>query len=181
MRRYLLPILGFVGMALASPAAAADVAQIGCVLDHLDAAGRTVITDHAAAMVRIGSDPEGTKRVSIALRTAVAPCIAQFGWSDDAAVAANIYAMATLSAAGGEPVLRERGIDVAKIKRVYAAIPADLRARIQNGRIDDPELPDLLARAMSDADFPADQGDYVGRYAAYLMAIDIGRATFARS
>jgi hypothetical protein len=173
------PLLGAALIAmLPAPAAAADVAQLGCPIEALSAGDRANLADHVRRQAQ-ASEP-----AMQAFYGTVETCRSRHRWSMDAAREAVVYNLASIGAGEARRALEQRGIDMATIER---ALLAD-RAVIASARTD--QGPDVIAAFYERLD-PAlrqriesgpDAGgsaELLGTYILFRSAVETSRAEFA--
>jgi hypothetical protein len=177
--RNLFLILASLAALLATPAAAADLAQIGCVEQSMTPDIRKAIADDTDRMMATTEPGFAYSQASIAgLQGAMKSCLERFGWSVDAAQAAGRYTIAKLSLPVARAWLEKAGVNAAGILALYEKIPVDKRATMN-----DDEAWEAVGSASIDAGFlnGRDAAGQLGRFCAFLIMFDRDRAVFARS
>lgn len=121
----------------ASPAAAADAAELACPAAALS-------EEQRSAMETMSNDPTRRKAAVTAGGRAVADCARRFGWSERERTAASHYLPASLARERFRRVLTAAGLDAARIER---DVVAD-RALIDAAATRRPNPPELTAHLM---------------------------------
>jgi len=181
MRKHLLIAAAAAGLAAAAPAHAADPAQLSCVLDHLDLGARGVIAAKAEKIMKGTSDDSDSSATGQVMTGPAASCRTQYGWSQDATTEAISYAVATISLPIAERVVREHGINLAKVKALYASLPVAAHEQILGDAPLDPGLDAKLTQGLAAAGVPTDEVVTVGRYWGFLVLVDVMRERFAKA
>lgn len=160
-------------LVVATPAAAADAATLGCIEDGMSVALRTQIADDFEA--RFGSarrDPQNTFDAQLA--AVGKQCRVKHGWSLEATIAALVWTRARIRLPIIEKHARGDGFDVDAIRKAWHALPEKTRTR---------ELTeDSILRPVADAGGTrAPQGSFItGMFVATLNIVDVYRAKFIR-
>jgi hypothetical protein len=164
----------------AAPALAADVATLPCVRQQLDSQTLDEIRSSAERSARgeMGIRPSEENRA--ALMKAAGHCGAKYGWTEDEAQYAGLYTLAELRLAAMEPVAKEKGVDLAKIRVAVGNMSEDEKAMIRQGERGGSEA---LIRGLSEigVEVPADfaVAQLYGRLATILLVLDDFRSKFA--
>ena len=179
MRRMWVLAAAMLAMQVA-PAAAADVATLGCASSEMSEPDRELFRDMARRIGR-GEQVSQTDKTRAILLKASTACQKRYGWTDAARDASSTYTMSALGIAGIEVDLARQGIKLADVVDSYRALsPADRAGLTQ---LSDASLDKLFAQFASRG-IPLDSAERAKMLGALVSLIahrDESEAKFAAS
>ena len=164
-------------------ACAADLATIDCITNGLDTSVRQALLTDAQNAARGKPSGDLDDATKIKLRAISRKCQTQFGWSEKALSASQMYMLTGSRIPAYEAVVREDGVDVTKAETVIRSLPpaqlAGLSAEPMS--FDSAQaVMSALIRANIKVGTQA-QGAHLGGLAALMSVIERSRAEFAAS
>ncbi|MES2443479.1 MAG: hypothetical protein V4574_11675 [Pseudomonadota bacterium] len=167
-------------LAGAMPAAAADLATLGCVRDQMTAPVRAEIASSARALAD-GKSAAASQGLRDGLRLTADACAKRHGWSDAAREAAQTHALVAASLEALRPLAPARGVDLAVITAALHSLTDAQRAQILNQEQagTDALLAQLVSRGLVVTGEA--QGSLVGVLAVLTLIEETQKARFAAS
>ncbi|AJP71406.1 hypothetical protein [Sphingomonas hengshuiensis] len=175
---HILPIAALALAATALPAHAADLATLDCVVSKLDAAARSQIeADVVRNMAETGKRPTYAPAVKTALKEAATACATEHQWSNPAAGAAAIYALAKVGLPIAQRVVGERGFDAAALEDQFQALPEETRNRVLTAE----ENQALVRGAVTEeAQQTRENAELLNEYFAFLSTVQYAAQEFSQ-
>lgn len=116
-------------MTMATPAAAADLATLGCVRDKMTAPVRAEIVASANALVN-GKEAAASQALRDGLSATAQACATQHQWSNAARDAAQTHALVTISLDTVRPLAKDRKLNLDIFAAAIAALTPAERTQI---------------------------------------------------
>lgn len=177
MRIIVTVAAGLIG--LSTPAHAADLKTINCVIDKLQPALTTQIeADVTRNLNESGKKPSYDPAVASGLRIAAAACATENKWSVAAVSAARIYTLAKLGWPIAQRVVGEKGFDAAQLEDQFQALSEEVRDRPLTAQ----ETKDLVIAAVTDeAKQTRENAELLNEFFAFINTIQYAAHDFAQA
>ena len=170
-------------LSIAQPASAADLATIDCITNGLDASMRQTLAADAKKLVRGEANGDFDDATKVKFKALSHKCQAQFGWSEKARSASEVYNISGSYISEYEAALRDDGLDVAKVETVIRNLPPAQFAALSRE-----PMPESAARAVLSALASANitvetrtKASHVGALGAVMSVMESSKAEFATS
>lgn len=165
---------------LAAPAAAADLATLGCVREQMPEPMRARMTESARRIAE-GAAGAAPADALAALGAAADQCKAHHGWSDGARNAAERHAAATLGMDAFTPLAERLGVKVSILTEALNALSAEQRLDLfkEDSPMMDTYLDDLAARGLVLDN--EEKGLLVGGLIVFVINVQNSRADFEKA
>jgi len=128
MRRYWAAAI-LAAMAAATPAAAADLATLGCVRDKMTAPVRPEIVASAQALAD-GKTAAASQALRDGMLATAQACATQYQWSNAARDAAQTHALVSVSLDTVRPLAKDRKVNLDVFASAIAALTPTERTQI---------------------------------------------------